>query len=247
MAGVNPPPNRMDVIVACKICTLSTSPTYEFPSSWDYLKYMPKFTGEEDITAEEHHATFYSYADNLNIEHEDVWMRVFVQSLDGEARKWFRGFPPGSIDGIDALDDAFLKHWGDKKEFLYYITEFGAIKRKDGESVSEFSKRFNKMYNKIPTEIKPTETSAKITYANAFDSEFCLLLRERRSVTLANMQDDALEVESNILAAEKLRGRSDREKRKQKMEASPSGVTNTDPKVDELTKLVKSLSTEMAR
>ena len=57
----------------------------------DYLKYMPKFTGEEDITIEEHLVSFYNYADNLNIENEDVWMRVFVQSLFGEARKWFRG------------------------------------------------------------------------------------------------------------------------------------------------------------
>jgi len=57
-------------------------------------------------------------------------MRVFVQILDGEARKWFRGLPLGSIDGIEALDDAFLRHWGDKKDFLYYIIEFVSFKRK---------------------------------------------------------------------------------------------------------------------
>jgi hypothetical protein len=73
------------------------------------------------------------------------------------------------------------------------------------------------MYNKIPTEIKPTETSAKITYASAFDPEFFLLLRERRSTSLAHMQDATLEVESNILVADKLRGKSDRERRKQKL------------------------------
>jgi len=43
----------------------------------DYLNYMPKFTREEDITAEEHLVAFYSYADNLNIENEDICMRVF--------------------------------------------------------------------------------------------------------------------------------------------------------------------------
>jgi hypothetical protein len=74
----------------------------------------------------------------LNIENEYVWMRVFVQSLDGEARKWFRSLTPRSIDGFEALDDAFLRHWGDKKDFLYYITEFGALKRKEGELVSYF-------------------------------------------------------------------------------------------------------------
>jgi hypothetical protein len=57
-------------------------------------------------------------------------MRVFVQILDGEARKWFRGLTPGSIVRIEALDDAFLRHWGDTKDFLYYIIEFGSLKRK---------------------------------------------------------------------------------------------------------------------
>jgi hypothetical protein len=42
---------------------------------------MPKLMGEEDIIAEEHLAAFYSYADNQNIENEDVWMRVFIQIL----------------------------------------------------------------------------------------------------------------------------------------------------------------------
>ena len=64
------------------------------------------------------------------------------------------------------------------------------------------------MYIKIPTEIKPTDTSARITYANAFDSDFCLLLRG----SLSLMQDAALEVESNILASQKVKGKIDRKK-----------------------------------
>jgi hypothetical protein len=76
----------------------------------DYLKYMPKFTVEEDITDEEHLVAFYSYADNQNIENEDVWMRFFIQIIFGEDRKWFRGLAPGSIMGIEALDEAFLRH-----------------------------------------------------------------------------------------------------------------------------------------
>jgi hypothetical protein len=156
MAGANPLRNIMDAIVATRYAPLVLPQLMNALPAGDYLKYMPKFTGEEDITAEEHLVAFYSYADNLNIEHEDVWMRVFVQSLDGEARKWFRGLTLGSIAGIEALDDVFLRQWGDKKDFMYYITEFGSLKRKEGESVSEFSKRFNKMYNKIPAEINPT-------------------------------------------------------------------------------------------
>ena len=43
------------------------------------------------------------------------------------------------------------------------------------------------MYSKIPTEIKPTEASSKITYVGAFDPEFCLFFRERRSAMLSKM------------------------------------------------------------
>ena len=162
MACANPPLNRMDSIVTARYAPLILpQPMHPLPAG-DYLKYMSKFTGEEDITAEEHLAAFYSYADNLNIEHEDVWMRVFVQSLDGKVRKWFRGLAPGSIAGIEALDSVFLRQWGDRKDFMYYMTKFGSLKKMEGESVSELSKRFNKMYNKIPAEIKPLEASAQI-------------------------------------------------------------------------------------
>jgi hypothetical protein len=185
MASANPPPNRMDAIVAARYAPLILPhPMNPLPAG-DYLKYMPKFAGEGDITAEEHLAAFYSYADNLNIENEDVWMRVFVQILDGEVRKWFRGLAPGSIAGIEALDTVFLRQWGDRKDYIYYMTKFGSLKKMDGESISDFSKIFNKMYNKIPAEIKPSEASTQISYASAFDPNFCLILRERRATSLA--------------------------------------------------------------
>jgi len=72
-------------------------------------------------------------------------------------------------------------------------------------------------------------------------------LREIGSTILAHIQDVALEVESNILAANNLRGKFDRERRKQKVEASSSNASGINPQVDELNKLVKSLSTEMER
>jgi hypothetical protein len=199
MAGANLPRNKMDAIVASRYAPIVLPQPMNPLLVGDYFKYMPKFTGEEDIFVEENLSTFYSYADNLNIENEDVWLRFFVQSLDDEARKWFRGLNPRSIDGIEALVDSFLRHWGDKKDFLYYITEFGSLKREEGEYVLDFSKIFNKMYTNIPTKIKPAKTSAKITNPSSFDPDFCLLLRERRATSLDHMQDASLEVESNIL------------------------------------------------
>jgi hypothetical protein len=156
MAGANPPRSKMDEILAARYTPLVLPQPMNALPTTNYLKYMPQFTGEGDATAEEHLASFYRFAEIQVIKNEDVWMRVFVQRLDGDARDWFKDLPPRSIDEIASLDDSFLRHSGNKKYLLYYITEFGALKREERESVSDFSKRFNKMYKKIPAAIKPT-------------------------------------------------------------------------------------------
>ena len=142
-----------------------------------------------------------------------------------------------------------MRQWGDTKDHTYYITEFGALRRKKEETVADFSKRFNKMYSRIPAEIKPTETSAKLTYANAFDREFSLLLRERRPMTLLNMQDATLEVESNLLASNRLKKEIAQQlyERKGKKEAVSSSVApqSAEAKIDEMAKLVKILTAKL--
>ena len=162
--------NRMDVIIATRYAPLVLLVVLHALTTTYYMKYLPIYNGEGEITVEEHMVAFYSFAENFNIDYSDVWMRLFVQSLDGEVKKWFRSLPPTSIAYIEVLDEAFIKQWGDRRDYLYYFTEFGALKRKNGESISYFTKRFNKMYGRIPYEIKPLEASAKITYANEFDT-----------------------------------------------------------------------------
>ena len=141
--------------------------------------------------------------------------------MDGEARKWFRDLPTGSIAGIEALDEAFLRQWGDWKDYLYYITEFGSLKRKVGESLIDFMKRFNKVYQKIPAEVKPLETTTMITFANAFDAKFSLWLRVAKPQSFPSMQEASIEVESKILETNKLKSYENKgvkEKKKQKEE-----------------------------
>jgi hypothetical protein len=174
-------------------------------------------------------------------------MKIFFHSLDGEARKWFGALPAGSIDGVESLDEAFLKNWGDRKDFLYYITEFVSLKKGEGEFVSKFSKRFNIIYNKIPTKTKPTETSAKTSYSSSFDPDFCFLLRERRATSLDHMQDASIEVDYNILEVDNIRSNVDRDRRKCRSEGLTSSSFVASPQMDEVTKLLKSLSARTER
>jgi hypothetical protein len=99
--------------------------------------------------------------------------------------------------------------------------------------------------NKISTEIKPSKSSAKITYASTFDPNFYLLLRERRATTLAHMQDASVEVESNILVVDRLKNKADRDILWKKLEASPSNFFPLPLHPNEVTKLLKSFSARM--
>lgn len=69
---------KMERIIAARYGPLVLPTPLNAMPTGEYQKYMPKFTRTEGVTAEEHIESFYSYADNLNISEDDVWMRVFV-------------------------------------------------------------------------------------------------------------------------------------------------------------------------
>ena len=58
-------------------------------------------------------------------------------------------------------------------------------------------------YESILADVNPPPRAAKLHYVDAFSSEFTLLLRERRSISLTNMMDDAIEVEVNLSTSNK--------------------------------------------
>jgi hypothetical protein len=72
MEGDNPPRNQMDAIVATRYSPLILPQPMNSLPARDYLKYMPKFNREEYATAKENLDTFYSYANKLNTENDDV-------------------------------------------------------------------------------------------------------------------------------------------------------------------------------
>jgi hypothetical protein len=173
-----------------------------FPDN--YLKLLPKFDGEDEITSLEHLSSFDHFTDNQGLHHEDVYMRIF-----GEVRTWFKGLPPNSIYSWDALEYAFLRKWGEMKDHLYLLTEFGSLKKKQNESALDLIQIFNKIYKKILVDVNPSQPATKFTFVGSFDPDFSLLLRERRSITLTGMEYDVVEIESNMIALGKSRVRID--------------------------------------
>jgi len=159
-----------------------------------------------------------------------VVLRLFVQSLDGEAKKWFRALPNASITTWEELENSFTQNWGAKRNHEYVLTEFNGIRKKPEKDISEFIKRFNKQYNNLPNEINPPQVASRVVFVGAFESNFGFTLRERKSHTLDQLHVDSLEVEENFTLAGKSKGNNEpTEKKRGKEETSSSGQAKESP------------------
>lgn len=104
-----------------------------------YLKELPKFNGENGITAEDHLVTFQDYTNNMYVEEADVFSRMFIHSLEGEARKWFQNLPNRSITHYDHFVQKSLNKWLINKDHRLYLMELNTINRNNGEIILEFT------------------------------------------------------------------------------------------------------------
>lgn len=168
-------------------------------------------------------------------------MRLLAKSFCGEVREWFRGFPTGSIHNFQEFKTIFLGKWKRKKNSLHLLTQYSNLRRGPNESVYDFSARFKKTYNAILANLKPPPGASKLHYVDSFSSEFTMLLRERRYVTLDDMIDDATKAEVNLTASNRNKQKHET-KRVKDNEPQPSASTsNSDAKIDSLIEVLKAL------
>ena len=77
---------------------------HDFPAK--HYKYLPKFDEEpKDFTAEKHLQAFEHFSGLFEREHDDVCMRDFTQSLQGNAK----------INTWEDFSGTFLKFWGRRR------------------------------------------------------------------------------------------------------------------------------------
>ena len=107
-------------------------------------------------------------------------MRLFAQSLSGEAKKWYKYLLARSIPNFAGFQTIFLERWDDKQSPLQVLSQYNNLKKGGFELVHDFSSRFMRIYNSRTNDIKPSPGAAKLHYAEAFDHYFSLLLRERK-------------------------------------------------------------------
>ena len=91
----------MKAIVARRFTPLdfSTVPGFPHPvpsmTEWGY--FLPIFRERRGDNPTDHLIKFHECMNLLDLQHEDVRMKMFMYSLDGDAREWYFSLPPSSI------------------------------------------------------------------------------------------------------------------------------------------------------
>jgi hypothetical protein len=89
----------------------------------NYMKKLPKFTGEGDLIETKHIEFSDQFDDILGIEHEYVYIILLLQNFEGKVRTWFRGLLVDAIPSYNDIETSFLRKWGEKKDNIYCLTK----------------------------------------------------------------------------------------------------------------------------
>jgi len=210
---------------------------------------VPKFLGNNTVSGEDHLKAFQNVMDNFKVEHEDVFMKSFMQSLVDEAKEWYKGLPDRSISSWDDFKRMFKEQYSDKTDPSFFVNEFTSITKGSNEQVANFNARFMKVLNKLPQDLRPNEPMCIVLYINAFDANTTYGLRDKGPHSLR----DAFKVATNIKNNRKASGKTNR-RDDVKILQNPNKPQNTqgstsapEDKIDKLANVVKDLSYRLAR
>ena len=105
-----------------------------FPLDEYLLRNGPKFNGEHLSLAVKHISNFCEFTELLRVKHEDVFIRLFYDSLQGKCKSWVEDLSIGSIRSLSRFWLIFLKRWTGKTK-----------SRADSLSIKDF-KEWSDMY-----------------------------------------------------------------------------------------------------
>ena len=112
---------------------------------------------------------------------------MFSLSLGGKVKDWFKNLPAASIRNFNQFMQVFLDRRVVMRNVFLLLEEYDHLKRKPGETVQQFSTRFNDVYHSIPVDVRPPPGLAKLHFPEAFDPEMAFQLRERNTASLEEM------------------------------------------------------------
>jgi hypothetical protein len=97
--------------IAARFYPLDFTNVYGCPNTFLDIKIwedvLPKFGGYVDDNPSQHLFEFHKLVDELNVHHEDVLMKLFMFSLERDARLWYKYLPHSSIPSLKEFHTTF--------------------------------------------------------------------------------------------------------------------------------------------
>lgn len=150
----------------------------------DVRNRLPKFQGNNARTGDQHLKLFVIMMEDFEIEHEDVYIKFFIHTLEEDVRDWYKALLNNYIDSWIEMKNAFRLQYGDKIDPTFLLSEFENIKKNPNESVHDFNTRFKKTLRRLSINIRPCDQSFLIKYANLFDKKAAYYLRDKNPKNL---------------------------------------------------------------
>jgi hypothetical protein len=173
---------------------------HALPTS-NYVKKLPKFQGNNGINAQDYIDQFLKVCDDEGVEHEDTAMKIFVATLEGEARSWYKSLQNNSIHGLNPFFEKFLERWGDKQDTSFLLRNSTDLNKKENETILEFNTRFAKAYPKIRTTLRPNVEFALISYLEKFNGILGVLIKRKEPTSLDVAYQVAITIKKHMSLA----------------------------------------------
>jgi hypothetical protein len=165
-----------------------------------YEKWLPKFTGNNVVSIEDHTRDLWAFFQPhpISDDVEYLTMELFSATLYDGARRWYNGLPDASITSMDKLKEVFLKRWSVKEDPNMLLIRLNRITKAENEIVREFHDKFERLIQQIPESHHPSSNFLLFLYTKDFTGQIGFLLRNKAPRTIQEAHEMATKIEDNL-------------------------------------------------
>jgi hypothetical protein len=147
------------------------------PDMSEWGDFLPVFREEKDDNPAEHLLKFHECMELLNLQHEDVCMKMFMYSLYGDARKWYFSLPSSSISSLKDFHKAFnqccKKFFPDELLFDNCCEEFNLHnKAEDEKREGSLHHLSNDLHDTVPSHQDEPQMDDKGTEVSSINNTY---------------------------------------------------------------------------
>lgn len=163
-------------------------------------KNLQKFSGDGKFSTDKHIKYFFVAINILRVSHEDVAVRLFVETLIEVTVDWFYHLANGSITSWDTMRTDFEARFKIDEDEHALLAHLTSMNKQPFISMRDFIASFNKITNRIPAANRPTMGNLKTFFISTMPPSMNFDLRRSCTVDLDVVQRIWLELEDDMIS-----------------------------------------------